>query len=87
MTGEVSNDLSVFIKDENGKNHQVLWEISPDRCLQSFDKTNEKVKAFIENKIAEWVNDYEKSERLRKEAIQNESNNKDSELRKLMESF
>lgn len=87
MPGEISNDLSVYIKDENGKSHHILWEISPDRCLQNFDKTNEKIKVFVESKITEWVNDYEESERLRKEAMQNESNNKDIELKKLMESF
>ena len=31
------NDLCVYIKDENGKNHHILWEISPDRCHQNFD--------------------------------------------------
>ena len=86
-TGEVSDSLSVYIKDENGKNHHILWEILPDRCHQNFDKSNEKIKSFIEDKINDWVNDYEESERLRKEAILNREHREENELRKLMDSF
>jgi hypothetical protein len=86
-TGDVSNSFSVYIKDENGKNHHILWEISPDRCYQNFDKTNEKIKIFVRDKIAEWVRDEEEVERLRKEAIQKREHREENELRKLMDSF
>lgn len=86
-TGQVSDSFSVYIKDENSKTHHILWEISPDRCHQNFDKTNEKIKTFVRNKIVEWVRDEEESERLRKEAIQKREHREENELRKLMDSF
>ena len=86
-TGDVSDSFSVYIKDENGKKHHILWEISPDRCHQNFDKTNKKIKDFVENKISEWVSDEEKAERLRKESIQKKEHREENELRRLMDSF
>lgn len=86
-TGDVSDSFSVYIKDENGKKHHILWEISPDRCHQNFDKTNEKIKVFVIDKIAEWVMDEEEAERLRKENIQKREHREENELRKLMDSF
>lgn len=86
-TGEVSDSLSVYIKDENGKNHHILWKISPDRCHQNFDKSNEKIRAFVQDKIDKWVNEEEEAERLRNEAIQNRKHREENELRKLMDSF
>ena len=86
-TGEVSNSLSVYIKDENGKSYPIIWEISPDRCNQNFDKANAKIRAFVKNKIDEWVNEEEESERLRNEAIQNRKHREENYLRKLMDSF
>jgi predicted transcriptional regulator len=86
-TGDVSNSFSVYIKDENGKNHHILWEISPDRCRQNFDKTNEKIKEFVREKINEWVNEQEEAERQRNEAIQNRLHKEENDLRKLMDSF
>jgi predicted transcriptional regulator len=86
-TGEVGDSLSVYIKDENGKNHHILWEISPDRCYQNFDKSNEKIRAFVKDKIDEWVNEEEEVERLRNEAIQNRKHREENELRKLTDSF
>ncbi|MGY0408715.1 MAG: hypothetical protein ACWIPJ_10250, partial [Polaribacter sp.] len=86
-TGDVSDAFSVYLIDENSKQHHILWEISPDRCNQNFDKTNEKMKTFVEDKIDEWVNDEEKAERLRKEAIQKKEHREENELIKLMDSF
>ena len=86
-TGEVSDELSVYIKDDNGKNHHILWEISPDKCYKNFDKANDKIRAFVIDKINEWVNEEEEVERLRNEAIKNRNDRKESELRKLMDSF
>lgn len=86
-TGEVSDQLCVYIKDESGKNHHILWEISPDRCHQNFDKANDKIRAFVEDKIDEWVNEEEESERLRNEAIQNRKLREENDLRKLIDSF
>ena len=86
-TGQISKSLEVYIKDENGKNHHILWEILPDRCYQNFDKANEKIRAFVKEKIDEWVNEEEESERLRNEAIQNRKHREENELRKLMDSF
>ena len=86
-TGEVSDALSVYIKDENGKNHHILWEISPDRCHQNFDKANEKIRAFIEDKIDEWVSEEEEVEKQRLEAIKNRERREENELRKLLDAF
>ena len=85
--GDVSDSLSVYIKDENGKNHHILWEISPDRCHQNFDKANEKIRAFVKEKINEWVNEENEVERKRLEAIQNREHREENELRKLMDAF
>ena len=85
--GVVCDELSVYIKDENGKNHHILWEISPDRCYQNFDKANDKIRAFVKDKIDEWVNEEEEAERLRNEAIQNRKHREENELRKLTDSF
>ena len=85
--GMVSDSLSVYIKDEYGKNHHILWEILPDRCNQNFDKANEKIRAFVQDKIDEWVHDEEEADRLSKEFIQNRKNMEENELRKLMDSF
>ena len=85
--GQISDQLSVYIKDEYGKNHHILWEISPDRCYQSFNKANEKIMAFVQDKVDEWVNEEEEEERLRNELIQNRKNMEETELRKLMDSF
>ena len=85
--GAVSDSLCVDIKDEYGKKYHILWELSPDRCQQRFDKTNEKIRAFVQDKIDEWVKEEEEAERLRKESIQNIKNWEENELRKLMDSF
>jgi hypothetical protein len=86
-TGDVSDALSVYIKDENGKNHHILWKISPDRCHQNFDKSNEKIRTFVQDKINEWGSEEEEAERLRHEAIQKRKHREENELRKLMDSF
>lgn len=86
-TGDITKSLCVFIKDESGKEHHILWEISPDRCRQNFDKTNEKIRAFVKDKIDKWVNEEEEAERLRNQAIQNRKHREENELRKLMDSF
>ena len=86
-TGDVSNALSVYIKDENGKNNHILWEILPDRCHQNFEKKKEKIRAFVKDKIDEWVNEEEDAERLRLESIKNREHKEENELRKLMDAF
>ena len=86
-TGDVGNALSVYIKDENGKNHHILWEILPDRCYQNFDKANEKIRAFVKDKIDEWVNEEEEANRLRNVAINNRKYKEEYELGKLMDTF
>ena len=85
--GIVSDQLSVDIKDEYGKKHHIIWEILPDRCNQNFDKANEKIRAFVQDKIDEWVHEEEEADRLSKEFIQNRKNMEENELRKLMDSF
>lgn len=86
-TGDVSDSLSVYIKDETGKNHHILWEISPDRCHQNFDKANEKIRSFVKDKIDEWVNEEDELEKQRLEAIKNREQIEENELRKLMDAF
>lgn len=85
--GQICDELSVYIKDECGKNHHILWKISPDRCQQSFDKANEKIRAFVQDKIDEWVAEDEEEEKLRNERIQNRKNMEEIELRNLIDSF
>lgn len=85
--GQICDELSVDIKDEYGKKHHIIWKISPDRCQQSFDKANEKIRAFVQDKIDEWVKEEEEAERLRKESIQKIKNWEENNLRKLMDSF
>ena len=85
--GTISNSLCVYIKDEYGKNHHILWELSPDRNQQSFDKVNEKIRAFVQDKIDEWVTEEEEADRLREESIQNRKNMEENKLQKLMDSF
>lgn len=85
--GTISDSLCVYIKDEYGYNHHILWELSPDRCQQNFDKANEKIRDFVQDKIDKWVNEEEEAERLRKELTQNRKNMEENELRKLMDSF
>lgn len=85
--GQISNSLSVYIKDEYGYIHHILWEILPDRNQQSFDKTNEKIRAFVQDKIDKWVKEEEEADRLREESIQNRKNMEENKLRKLMDSF
>ncbi|MFT6125781.1 MAG: hypothetical protein ACJAVA_000222 [Flavobacteriaceae bacterium] len=86
-TGDVSDSLSVYLIDGEGKQHHILWEISPDRCIQNFDKTNEKIKTFVKDKIDEWVSDEKETERLRKEAIQKREHREENKLTKLIDSF
>jgi len=86
-TGGVSDALSVYIKDENGKSYHILWKISPDRCHQNFDKANDKIRAFVKNKIDNWISEEEDSERLSKELILKREHKEEKELRKLTDSF
>ena len=86
-TGDVTNSLSVYLKDENGKNHHVLWELLPDRCCQNFDKANEKIRAFVKDKIDEWVSEEEEVEKQRLEAVKNRERREENELRKLLDAF
>lgn len=85
--GMVSDSLSVDIKDEYGKKHHIIWEILPDRCNQNFDKANEKIRAFVQDKIDEWVHEEEEADRLRKESIQKIKNWEEKELQNLIDSF
>ena len=85
--GVVSDSLCVYIKDEYGKNHHILWKLSPDRNQQSFDKVNEKIRTFVQDKIDEWVKEEEEADRLRKEYIQNRKKMEENKLRNLIDSF
>ena len=85
--GTISKSLCVYIKDEYGKKYHILWELSPDRCYQNFDKANEKIRAFVQDKIDRWVMEEEEADRLREESIKNRKTREENELRKLMDSF
>jgi len=87
FTGTVCDSLCVYIKDECGKNHHILWKLSPDRNQQSFDKANEKIRAFVQDKIDRWVKEEEEAERLREENIQKIKNWEENKLQKLIDSF
>ena len=79
--------FSVYLKDERGKDHHIIWIISPDRCWQGFDKANEKIRAFVQDKIDEWVNEEEEAERLRNELMQKRKKMEEAKLRNLIDSF
>ena len=64
----------------------ILWEISID-AIKTLTKPMTKIRAFVKDKIDEWVNEEEESERLRNEAIQNRKHREENDLRKLMDSF
>jgi len=86
-TEDVSDSLSVYLIDSDGKEHHILWQISPDRCHQNFDKSNEKIRNFVTDKVNEWVSEEEQSEILRKERIKEMENKKENELKELADSF
>jgi hypothetical protein len=83
----INDSLTVDIKDSKGKVHHIIWELSPDRNQQSFDKANEKIRTFVQDKIDEWVKEEEEAERLREESIQKIKKWEENELQKLMDSF
>lgn len=85
--GDISKQLSVYLKDENGAKHHVLWEILPDRCNQNFDKTNEKIKTFVENKVAEWLKEEVELRRLREENEYKRKMEEENKLKGLIDSF
>ncbi len=86
-TGDVSNQLCAYLLDNNGKKHLVLWEIYPDRNLQSFDKSIQKVYDFIKSKVIEWLSEEEneiiENKKKQEKILQDKINN----LNDLQESF
>ncbi|UBZ05478.1 hypothetical protein LDL76_08830 [Salegentibacter mishustinae] len=86
-TGEVSNSLSVYLFDENKKQHHIIWKIDNDRCHQNFDKANEKIRVFVDNKIQEWIREEEKIEEIKAQNRREREIKEKSELKKLADSF
>ena len=86
-TGDISNSLSVYLIDVDGKSHHILWEISPDRNFQNFDKSNDKIRSFVTDKINEWISIEEQAEVYIKEQIKKRENREENELKKLSYSF
>lgn len=55
----------------------MYWLICPDRCYQSFDKLNERVRKFVKDKVDEWLEEEiveqekKQKEEAEKQKIQN----------------
>lgn len=79
--------LSVHMKDEEGAEHHALEENLPDKADQNFDKTNQKVKDFIQNKIDEWVHDQERKDIMHDIFIRERELKEEKELTRLLYSF
>ena len=85
--GDVSNALSVYLKDSEGKSHHVYWLICPDRCYQSFDKLNERVRKFVEDKVDEWLEE-EIAEREKREQLKKQKEEAEKQkIQNLMDNF
>lgn len=66
--GSISKDISVYLYDEEGGRHHVYWNISPDRCSQSFSKINKKIEDFVITKVKEWLTEQKVEDAQREEA-------------------
>lgn len=87
LIGDVISKLYVFIKDENGNIYDVLCKILPDINNQSFDKSNEKIKFFVIDKIDEWANKQAKHEKLINDNMKKRKYINENELKKLFDFF
>lgn len=86
-TGQVSNALSVRLFDEDGNSHHVYWNIDNDRCQQSFDKTNKKVKDFIVSKVNEWIEEQRIQDKKILERKEKRLLSEQEKIKDLMDSF
>lgn len=86
-TGDVSNQLSAYLYDSEGKSHHVYWNIYPDRCSQSFNKTSVKVREFIMSKVEEWLKEQDLQDDLRQQAKQNKLDREKELIKSLMDNF
>jgi|GEM_PF-4013367 len=86
-TGDVSNQLSAYLYDSEGKSHHVYWNIHPDRCHQSFDKTNDKVKEFIIKIVKGWLEEQEIEDNKRLEAEERRKISENDFVKSLMDNF
>lgn len=86
-TGEVSNQLSVYLFDTHKKSHHVLWEISPDRCSQSFDKVNDKIRNFVAEKVKQWKEEEENEIKRKLNEAQLEDQKRKDFIKNLVDQF
>lgn len=86
-TGDVSNQLSAYLYDSEGKSHHVYWNIYPDRCHQSFDKTNEKVKDFIMDVVNGWIKEQVDEDKIRHEAERRRKMSEKDSIQSLLDNF
>lgn len=86
-TGPVSNDLSVYLYDEDGKSHLVYWNIQPDTCHQSFDNTNDKVKQYIKTVVEGWIKTEEDEDMKRIEAEKRRKMSEEDKVKSLLDNF
>lgn len=84
--GYISKELSVYLKDDDKKEYQVLWEICTS-SLQIFDRTNEKVRLFIQNIVNEWLLAEEQEIKAREQLELELELQKEKKIKKLMDSF
>ena len=85
-TGSISNQLSVYLFDANGNQNHILWEIHPS-SHQNFDKTNDKIKSFVQDKVYEWEREEQEDEKLRIKSIKERECREETELQELINSF
>ena len=86
-TGNVSSSLSVHLFDSDKKPHHVFWLISPDRCSQSFDKVNDKVRNFIFEKVERWKKEEEEERRRKLTEIQLANEEYEGFIKSLVDQF
>lgn len=86
-TGQLGNSLSAYLFDEGGNSHHVYWNIQNDRCGQSFDKTNKKVKDFIINKVNEWIEEQRIQDKKALEQKEKRRLSEKEKIKSLMDSF
>lgn len=79
--------LTAYLKDSDGKLHEVLRIQAPDRHYISFDKTNQKVKNFIKSVVNSWLEEEKEEEMERRLLKEKEEKEKEIFLQSLINSF
>jgi len=84
--GEVSTALTVYLKDSQGGEHHMYWNLRP-YSPQSFSKLNGKVKLFVETIVDKWLKEQMKEEERLKEAQRKQKEKEEQKLQALLDNF